>query len=76
MATKFTDLKVGQKFYANGGNGYEQYKKVSALEYESIQNSILGTFYATPGFTVDLTEKKAATPKLSPATKAKKSAKR
>jgi len=47
---KFKSLKVGDTFYANGGNGYEQYKKVSDLSYESVQNQILGEFYTTPGF--------------------------
>jgi hypothetical protein len=73
--TKFTDLRIGQTFYADGGNGYEQYKKISSLEYESIQNSVLGSFYSTPGLLVDLINK---TDKPAPVAKkpAKKAAKK
>ena len=72
MATvkvKFTAIKVGDVFFADGGNGYEQYKKISDLEYESVQNNILGSFYAAPGFLVEVPEVPAAKP-------AKKSAKK
>ena len=62
---KFTDLKIKDLFYANGGNGYEQYRKVSALEYESVQNGVLGTFYSTPGFMVDLVAASGAAPIIS-----------
>lgn len=69
MATKkFDKLKVGETFYANGGNGYEQYRKTSALEYESIANSVLGSFYATPGFEVEVADPK---PAAKPAAKKK-----
>lgn len=74
MATKkFSALKVGDKFYANGGNGYEQYKKTSALEYESVQNGLLGSFYATPGFEVEVeTPAPAAKPAAKKSTKKSK----
>lgn len=79
MATKFTSLKIGQIFYAEGGNGYDCYKKVSDLEYECLKApQVFGTFYVTPGFTVDLTSKYAAKPApvAKPAKKAAKSAKK
>lgn len=57
---KFSSLAIGARFFAEGGNGYEEYKKVSSLEYESVRNSILGSFYTTPGFMVDLENKLVA----------------
>lgn len=70
---KFSTLKIGTFFYAEGGNGYDYYKKVSDLEYECVKApQVFGTFYATPGFTVDLTSKYAAP---APAAKPKKTAK-
>lgn len=63
---KFSSLKVGDFFYADAGNGYDYYKKVSDLEYESVANKVFGTFYATPGFTVDLTSKLAPKPAAAP----------
>jgi hypothetical protein len=71
MATKkvlFTTLKVGDKFTVSD----QSCKKVSALTYEDLQNSILGEFYATPAMFVQIEVAKPVAKKAV----AKKAAKR